>query len=510
MADCTKHSRDAWFEFARRSAEQGARSAHASTKPLDDIPRYGDMKEDPAIIFQRHYDSWASTWVSNRPPGIVFDELGADSTALSFPRPSIEHLILVLLAFKSFTGIGVDALHPKELARAGGDVLHLFLDLLMACGLLGRVPNRLMDMFVAMVPNPTVGFAPYGVLGSRTGYGPGFVLIMPGHWKKGNHRPYFAASAGCSALSLAEDQALMGEVARGVGALMISIFLDISKCYDNMYLGTLLQQMRFWGFPVRFANLIIRMYHARRFVVFSRSHARGGIFFQGVVAGWSFATTCVKIFVIQVVDGVCQRHQSLANSLRIFVDDTSATLRGFSINRVGAFFDFVDDLTDQIDGALFLPLNVVKSKFVANRDGLRDADNDRFRAIGILLAKSAPFMGVDISFWNVKGGHGETFRKRLVKFRRRHSRIRRLGRAGGPASRVPKTDMCPRVLCPASVYGISDKTLAKVRSMFATACGHWRAGSSATLVLATAPLGMLDPTYQASFAPILEVAKRVF
>ena len=98
----------------------------------------------------------------------------------------------------------------------------------------------------------------------------------------------------------------MGEVSRGVGALMISIFLDISKCYDNMHLGKLLQQMFFGGFPVRFANLIIRMYNARRFVVFARSHAGGGTFVQGVIAGCSFATTCVKIFVIQVFDGLSE------------------------------------------------------------------------------------------------------------------------------------------------------------------------------------------------------------
>jgi hypothetical protein len=119
-------------------------------------------------------------------------------------------------------------------------------------------------------------------------------------------------------------------------------------------------------------------------------------------------------------------------------------------------------------------------------------------------------MGVDISMGNNKGGHGSTFRKRFSKFRRRHARIRRLGRAGGPASRVLKTGICPSVLYPASVYGVSDKMLAKVLTLFATACGHWRAGASATLVLATAPLRMLDPIYQASLAPILEVSKRVF
>jgi hypothetical protein len=148
-------------------------------------------------------------------------------------------------------------------------------------------------------------------------------------WEKENHRFYFSAAKGSSALDLAWKQGLDSELAGALGAHMLSVFLDISKFYDNILLGRLLKELLRWGFPVRMSVLVIKMYAGMRHLLFSGSVGVGCSFLQGVLAGCTFATTMVKVYVISSYDALVSRHSAVSNSLRLFVDVTSASWRGF-------------------------------------------------------------------------------------------------------------------------------------------------------------------------------------
>lgn len=158
---------------------------------------------------------------------------------------------------------------------------------------------------------------------------------------------------------------------------------------------------------------------------------------------------------------------------------------------------------------MFLPLNCSKRKFVTNPKALSDFVRQPLRECGIVEADSAPFMVLDISLGSNTGGHGLCFRNRLHIFARRKQRIVRVGKAGGPASRILQSGIRPSVLYLAHVYGVSQSAVSQLRSSSGTALPFWRKGCSTTLALAMAPVKFLGPLYEATLAPVMEWSKNV-
>ena len=81
----------------------------------------------------------------------------------SLPRPSEEDFRRAARSFRRSTGLGVEALNPRDFNEMGSQCIEAVIDVMMACELLGIMPSLAQLTLVKLIPKRDGGRKPYSV-----------------------------------------------------------------------------------------------------------------------------------------------------------------------------------------------------------------------------------------------------------------------------------------------------------------------------------------------------------
>eukprot|EP00973_Karenia_brevis_P079843 11079498-Karenia_brevis.AAC.1 len=182
---------------------------------------------------------------------------------------------------------------------------------------LGKTPLDLLTL--VFIDKPGGGKRPIGLLTGvmrlwgkvRRPYGK--------EWEEQHERPYFWAGRGKPAASSAHQQSLRAEVARAKGLESASTLLDMVKCYEKIRHPIVHEAALRMGFPLRIVRVCLAIYAGKRIISVDGAVTQFFKIGTSIVAGCSFATTILRVVLLECLDLGCKLYPQIA--LYVYVDD---------------------------------------------------------------------------------------------------------------------------------------------------------------------------------------------
>ena len=188
---------------------------------------------------EREARTWASIWQADaQPPALLWP------TILGEPLPElcVTAALYACAAFPSDTGLGWDNLHPRALRRVSAAAIAALLRIFMLAELLGRWPEMIGIVVIALLPKVGGGNRPIGFCPSLIRLWMRMRLPVAQAWQSANDRPYFFAGEAKGADVAAWKQAARAEVGAYDGLDHALALLDIVKAFDGVPWDWLVRQ----------------------------------------------------------------------------------------------------------------------------------------------------------------------------------------------------------------------------------------------------------------------------
>ena len=158
---------------------------------------------------EREARTWASIWQADaQPPALLWP------TILGEPLPElcVTAALYACAAFPSDTGLGWDNLHPRALRRVSAAAIAALLRIFVLAELLGRWPEMIGIVVIALLPKVGGGNRPIGLCPSLIRLWMRMRLPVAQAWQSANDRPYFFAGEAKGADVAAWKPAARAEV----------------------------------------------------------------------------------------------------------------------------------------------------------------------------------------------------------------------------------------------------------------------------------------------------------
>ena len=131
---------------------------------------------------------------------------------------------------------------------------------------------------------------------------------------------------GRSAVDAVWRAAVLAEAAAGDGMESATNLQDMTRFYERIDHGLLAKRALQANFDPKILRVCLQAYRGPRFVRGLCQVAPGVAAHRGIPAGCPFATTFVRIYVMQLADEFCAEHPHI--NLDVFVDDWAIDAKG--------------------------------------------------------------------------------------------------------------------------------------------------------------------------------------
>ena len=277
--------------------------------------------------------------------------------------------------------------------------------------------------------------------------------------------------------------------------------LDLVKAFELIPHHHIILAAIKHGYPLYLLRLSLAAYRFPRVVSITGTYSRPVVATCGIVAGSGFATTELRVLLLDVIDSACRICPEV--SLKVYVDDISISAT-HSMERTVA--NLVAEATDLIvtffERNLNLEVSKTKSAVVCSTLSLARRTAASTRSGKISARRTSKLLGVATC-----GGRRrvvKAIKKRVKDFARKVTRFHVLRRAN-----VRVTQMVQAVASPSMTYGIecagvANAPLAQMRSKAAAAAAPEACGKNPDLVLHTVDAGgsTIDPSFAAHALPV--------
>ena len=285
--------------------------------------------------------------------------------------------------------------------------------------------------------------------------------------------------------------------------------LDLVKAFDNVPHWLLIREGIELGYPLWLLRLSMSVYRMKRVIRVATAVSRELLPRCGITAGSGFACAEMKVVMIRMVDEARQLYRTIVPTL--FVDDLAAEQTGPHTHIQKDLGGFIEHVVEAME-TNGMKLNRSKSVFTASTDGLGALMEKRWAGIGLKYYRKVKALGAGMG-----GGRRrnvDTMTERLIKFRQRLPRFRRLRRIGISTVRLLKTGGKAGMTYAEGILGVSNSMLRcqrrAVAAVAAPASGCGGQNLDAALLVADGgPRSHVDPAYDAHPLSIGEWATAV-
>ena len=440
---------------------------------------------------------WAAEWQvgQDAPMPVWPDALGEP-----LPQLCIDAAVRECLKFPSATGLGWDRLHPRALARCSRAALAALLRIFMLAEVLGRWPETIGVIIIALLPKPDGGRRPIGLFPSLVRLWMRLRLPVAQAWQSSHERPYFYAGPAKGAAVAAWKQAAHAELGASVGMEYAIALLDLVKAFERVPHDWLVRQAKRYGYNLYLLRLSLASYCLARTVRIGSAYAAAVIAVRGITAGAVHATIELRVLLIECLD------------------------EAFSISHCVRLTVYVDDIAAEAAAPEKLLLRELRAvllflaqRLAAMRLTLSDTKNvccASLLRIGLELVRTLPLLRLRYRHrvTSLGSGLGAGRRRnalvvatRLAKFVCRRGRFRRLRRVGVRTDRLMRTGGTAALQFGQATTGVSNAALLRQRRAVAAATVTSMGGGDLDITLMLAdggPRGRADPAFAAHTEPI--------
>ena len=276
--------------------------------------------------------------------------------------------------------------------------------------------------------------------------------------------PWDDATQGSSAQKAVALRSALDESVKALKLECATLFLDLSKFYDNIQWAHLLDAALTLGYsPLPFA-LALNLHMAPRILKSKEGYSTPIHPTTGIVAGCAQA----HLFAKMVLFGAMKElHAALFGIwARQYVDDLAIRAQGLVRHVVQHLVAAAGILQHQLQ-AIQQPINNKKTCFTASSNGMAEALQAGFEAIGFGAQQVAEQKDLGITT-NSAGRRVRTAaKKREARARGRARKVRLLSRRFVKARKLFATGVSPQAKYGQAVMGFSPTTIAGLRAMAA-------------------------------------------
>ncbi len=326
-------------------------------------------------------------------------------------------------------------------------------------------------------------------------------------WEQAHHRSFFASSTGVSPVDVVWTQAARQEAGTAKGEAAGMVLEDLASFYETIDRDLLAQEAAALNFPLDIVRASMAAYGLPRMVALHGRLAREVHPRRGVIAGCTFATTYVRVFMLRALDRAVKEMPD-GVSLDVYIDDVVISAVGEPKEVTDKLLKAHATLRRIIQEELGCTFAKEKTAVVASDREMTRRLKEGVGATGIVV-DATPNLGIDANAAKPRGSMGRRAmrRTRLAKALARGKRLAKLRYAiGSRATRIYRAGAEKAGTYGAEVWGLSDVDAHRLRKLAATTLRPKGRGRSLTLALLLAGA----PTSAAEIAPVVQYHRMIW
>ena len=299
--------------------------------------------------------------------------------------------------------------------------------------------------------------------------------------------------------------AFRAEAAARDGMHYAQSLLDLVKAFEMLPHNRIAEAAMRHGYNLWLLRLSLAAYRLPRSLGIDGAYSRSVIAVLGITAGSGFATTELRLLLLDVVQSTSRAWPLV--TITLYVDDATLEAVHTSAEAVKCTIaGATDHMVEHLQAGLELEVSAKKSVTVACSRGLAAGIAAISRTRKLTAVLSAKLLGTTSGGGRRRAVKGLAVRK--IAFAKRIPRIHTLRRFGIRADRVTRAMGPPMLTYGVQVCGMSDSHLQQVRGLVAKAAAPQSGGKAVDLVLYSCDTstGTLDPAFEVHVQPLLSWA----
>ena len=459
---------------------------HASVAPLSD-----------QATVEREAQSWAELWEEHN----EYRSLASHIDAPPLPALLPSMLLRAAQSFPAGTGIGADNISPRAICRLSGEAIRCLCKLLVAMELLGAWASPLDLVLIVLLPKPDGGRRPIGLFPTIIRVWMRARIQIARDWECAHSRPCLYGGPSMGAQRASWLAAFAAEDAARADEYFAQSLLDLVKAFEMIPHRHIAVAAVKHGYSLWLLRLSLAAYRLPRAVGVEGVYSRLIIATRGITAGSGFATTELRVLLLDVIDSTYVLWPSI--DLAVYVDDMSTYARGPSRHGVAVqVAQVTDHLVSSLQNRYQLEVSASKSYTVASSFKLARTVARASRTGKLTGKRAGKLLGAPLG-----GGRKRSVRalvKRMHDFRSKIPRVHALRRARVRTQYIVRSAGTPAVTYGIEITGVGNTHLQNMRSSIARAAAPEGGGKNPDLILLVldADTGTLDPAFDAHVAPL--------
>ena len=288
VAKCLKEGFGGIHKWVKREPETEEKGVH----------RNGFFTAAPADIVEEDFKSWKEIWEKLRRwestpwKGDQARKICGEGEAL--PKFGAKELRRAAASFSVNTGWGVDNLGPRQFMWLSDELLNAIAVFLLEIETVGSWPQQLQEALVHLIPKPTGGRRPIGLVASLPRLWDRVRRPVLQGWRNTCQREYNWMCRGKGAARAIWAQSVEEEAAKFEAKKSTVVLIDLVKAFEQVTLGSVWEAGVRANFPSKMLRLAMEMCMAKRRLVYKRAASKECVVTKtAILAGPGVATDLI-------------------------------------------------------------------------------------------------------------------------------------------------------------------------------------------------------------------------
>ena len=410
-------------------------------------------------------------------------------------------IVAAAQSFPADTGVGMDNIAPRAIARLSDDAIQALAHLLTQLEKLGSWTSVLDLVLIVLLPKADGGLRPIGLLPTVIRVWSRARAVISRAWEAETAHPSLYGSAGMGAQRAAWLEAFRAEAACLAQEEHAQALLDLSKAFETVRHDILIDAARASGFPMGLLRMSLASYRLKRVVGVDGTYSRTIQATRGITAGSTFASTELRLLLNRMVKESVNYWAGRV-MMTLYVDDLTISVRDAAGNAARTLAVAVDHAVKVLQVDLQMTVNTVKSKVVASKPSLAVKYAAATTSKAITPARWSKLLGTPAA-----GGARRNVmvtKKRISKIAKLVPRMQALRAKGVKTATMARAAGTSAIAYGVEIMGMAPSTLSTARATIARACTGAAGGKNSLAVLYTqdAKDGTIDPAFDAFSLPV--------
>ena len=440
---------------------------------------------------EREANVWGDLWCEGQPYTTQIDPHGTELLEPLMPWA----IRASAMSFPTSTGVGAENIAPRAVSRLSDAVLRGLCALLTAAELLGAWPVIAPIVLIVLLPKPDGGRRPIGLFPAIIRIWARARRLAAARWEAQHARGHLYGGAGMGAQKAAWQSAFRAETAALTRTQYAQTLLDLVKAFEKVPHDVLVRSAVKHGYNLWLLRLSLAGYRLPRSVGVDGTYSRTVVAVCGITAGSVFATTELRVIMLDAIDHTYRLWQSVV--LSVYVDDCTLEHDGYGVAPVAVVAGATDTLVTYLEDELHLEVSIVKSVTTGSSLALARRTARMTLTRKVKAVRSAKLLGTPAA-----GGRRRCVapqRKRIKAVALKAKKVRTLNKMRIKTQAMVRSAGTPALTYGWDVMGASDAVLKAARAVIASMIVSEAGGKNpdAILMVADSAGGTMDPAYDA-------------